>query len=283
MSIQKKHEELIESSYKELEILKNEITQLEDIRKNIEILISGNKDLPPLFLELYKKLETMSVTYTEGIDNITRQYLADANTYFVARLIELQTEIVNLKSQIERISNFNFTGLFKDLQKVFIDQTRADLANELNKFEEKSKDLQTKIDELNKQIVRLEKIDLEKHFDKLQETLAGIFGAINAINLSLTNVIQTLTGIVQALGNIQTNLEVNHKEAKQLLNIFSETTYKQLFAIEKQAKENLELLESKIKYISIQNDLLRKGIKTNRIIHILAYGIIICILLFTAF
>ena len=37
---------------------------------------------------------------------------------------------------------------------------------------EKSKDLETKIDELMKQIQRLERIDLEKHFDKLQKTLS---------------------------------------------------------------------------------------------------------------
>ena len=38
--------------------------------------------------------------------------------------------------------------------------------------EKKSKDMQTKIDELKKQIQRLERIDLEKHFDKLQKTVS---------------------------------------------------------------------------------------------------------------
>jgi peptidoglycan hydrolase CwlO-like protein len=57
---------------------------------------------------------------------------------------------------------------------------------------EKIKDMQTKIDELMKQIQRLERIDLEKHFDKLQKTLSENSGAINAINLYLTNITQTL-------------------------------------------------------------------------------------------
>lgn len=282
MSIQKKHEELIESSYKELEILKSEVTQLEDIRKNIEILIRGNNDLPPLFLELYQKLETLSISYTKGIDDITRKYLSDANTYFVERLIELQIEIGILESQIERISNVNFTGLFEDLQKKFIDQTRADLATELNRFEEKSKDLQTKIDDLKKQINRLEKIDLEKHFDKLQKTLAEIFGAINAINLTLTTIIQTLTGIVQSLGTIQTAIETNHKEAKKLLNTFSEVTEKHLTEQDKQATKNVELLESKIKSLSEQNELLKKEVKTNRIIQVVGLTIILIILIYVA-
>ena len=58
---------------------------------------------------------------------------------------------------------------------------------------EKSNDLEVKIDELKKQIQQLERIDLEKHFDKLQKTVSENSGAINAINLYLTNITQTLT------------------------------------------------------------------------------------------
>ena len=58
---------------------------------------------------------------------------------------------------------------------------------------EKSKDMQAKIEELKKQIQRLERIDLEKHFDKLQKTVSENSEAINAINLYLTNITQTLT------------------------------------------------------------------------------------------
>ncbi|MBK7639352.1 MAG: hypothetical protein IPJ22_04675 [Bacteroidetes bacterium] len=158
MSIEKNYENLIEGSYKELETLKKEVTQLEDIRKKIEIQIGSNMELPPLFSELYTKLETISVTYTNGIDEITRKYLSDANKYFVDRIGELQNEISNLKSQIEIISNIDFTGLFEDLQKVFIEQTKKDIAIELEKIGKKADDFQNKIDALQKEIVRLEKL-----------------------------------------------------------------------------------------------------------------------------
>jgi len=59
--------------------------------------------------------------------------------------------------------------------------------------EKKSKDMQTKIDELKKQIQRLERIDLEKHFDNLRKTLSENSAAINAINLTLINITQKLT------------------------------------------------------------------------------------------
>ena len=53
--------------------------------------------------------------------------------------------------------------------------------------------MQTKIDELMKQIQRLERIDLEKHFDNLRKTLSENSAAINAINLTLINITQKLT------------------------------------------------------------------------------------------
>ena len=58
---------------------------------------------------------------------------------------------------------------------------------------EKSKNLQANIEELKQRIQRLEKIDLEKHFDKLQKTVSENSEAINTINLYLTNITQTLT------------------------------------------------------------------------------------------
>lgn len=149
-------------------------------------------------------------------------------------------------------------------------------------FTEKLSELSTKVKEFEKEIDRLEKIDLEKHFAKLQKTLSEIFGAINAINLTLTGIVQTLTGTVQTLGNIQTTLDTNHKEAKQFLNNFSEATEKHLTEQDKQAAKNVELLEGKIKSLSEQNDLLKKEIKTNRVIQLAGLTIIIAALIYIA-
>ncbi|WP_332914608.1 hypothetical protein [Algoriphagus boritolerans] len=91
------------------------------------------------------------------------------NALFTANLNELSNKTTDLQKEISRLVNTDFTKLFQDLQKSFIDQTRKDLAIELKKFDDKSTDLQTKIDELRKQVERLERIDLEKHFDKLQK------------------------------------------------------------------------------------------------------------------
>ena len=270
------YEEVIQQSQANIKSLSEKLKDLDKLHQDIKELIKQ----PEIFDTKYQQIVKLSEEYTNTLGAATKKYLDGNNTLFTANLNELSSKTSDLQKEISRLVNTDFTKLFQDLQKSFIDQTRKDLAIELKKFDDKSTDLQTKIDELKKQVERLEKIDLEKHFDKLQKTLAEIFTAINAINLTLTNVVQTLTGIVQTLGNIQTTLDTNHKEAKQLLNNFSETTEKHLTDIDKQAIKNVELLESKIEILSQQNELLKKEVKTNRIIQIVGFVMAISILIY---
>lgn len=278
MSIEKKYEELIESSYLELETLKSEVTQLEEIRKNIENLIGSNDKLPKIFEEKFKKIIKQSEDYSKALGVATKDYLDGSNTLFTSKLSELSGKINEFEREITRLVITDFAKLFKDLQKVFIDQTRADLATELKRFEEKSKDLQIKVDELKREIGRLESIDLEKNFAKLQNTLSEIFGAINNINLTLTTVTQTLNNIIQSLGSIQASIEKYQVEVKQLINSFLELTNQHLERQDTEAKRNAENIESKIKLLSDQNRYLSKQIWTNRLISIIGFVLTIVVL-----
>lgn len=270
------YEEVIQQSQANIKSLSEKLKDLDKLHQDIKELIKQ----PEIFDTKYQQIVKLSEEYTNTLGAATKKYLDGNNTLFTVNLNELSNKTKDLQNEISRLVNTDFTKLFQDLQKSFIDQTRKDLAIELKKFDDKSTDLQTKIDELRKQVERLEKIDLEKHFDKLQKTLSEIFGAINAINLTLTNIVQTLTGIVQTLGNIQTTLDTNHKEAKQLINSFSESTEKHLNDIDKHATKNVELLESKIISLSEQNELLKKEVKTNRIIQMVGFVIVISILIY---
>lgn len=276
------YEEIIQQSQANVKSLSEKLKDLDTLYQEIKALKESAKKIPEIFNERFQEIVKLSENYTNTLGVATKTYLDGNNTLFTTKLNELSTRVKEFEKEITRLVDTDFTRLFKDLQKVFIDQTRADLATELKRFEEKSKDLQVKIDELKKQIQRLEKIDLEKHFDKLQKTLAEIFGAINAINLTLTNVIQTLTGITQSLGTIQTTLDTNHKEVKQRLNSFSETIEKHLIEQDKQATSHAALLESKMESLSEQNELLKKEVKTNRIIQIAGLTIILIILIYVA-
>jgi ABC-type transporter Mla subunit MlaD len=277
------YEELIKQSQANVKSLSEKLKDLDKLHQEIKALKETAEGIPETFNTKFQELVKLSEDYTNTLGAASKNYLDGNNTLFTTKLSELSAKILEFEKEITRLVNTDFTKMFKDLQKVFIEQTRADLAIELKRFEEKSIDLQTKIDELKKQIERLEKIDLEKHFDKLQKTLAEIFGAINSINLTLTTIIQTLTGIIQSLGTIQTTLETNHKEAKQLLTSFSETTEKHLTNQDNQATKNVEILESKLKSVSEQNELLRKEVKMNRIIQIVGLTIIVLILMYVVF
>jgi len=270
------YEEVIQQSQENIKSLSEKLKDLDKLHQDIKELIKQ----PEIFDTKYQQIVKLSEEYTNTLGAATKKYLDGNNNLFTANLNELSNKTKDLQKEISRLVNTDFTKLFQDLQKSFIDQTRKDLAIELKKFDDKSTDLQTKIDDLRKQVERLERIDLEKHFDKLQKTLSEIFGAINAINLTLTNIVQTLTGIVQTLGNIQTTLDTNHKEAKQLINNFSESTEKHLNDIDKQATKNVELLETKIISLSEQNELLKKEVKTNRIIQMVGFVIVISILIY---
>ena len=269
------YEEVIQQSQANIKSLSEKIKDLDKLHQDIKKLI----EQPKIFDTKYQEIVMLAEEYTNSLGAATKTYLDGNNILFIARLNEISNKTKDLQKEITRLVNTNFTKLFQDLQKSFIDQTRKDLAIELKKFDDKSTDLQTKIEELSKQVKRLEKIDLEKHFDKLQKTLAEIYGSINAINITLTNIFQTLTGIVQTLGNIQSTLDTNHNETKQLFKSLRDSSDLLIIKIDNQA-EKLDLLKDKIKSLSEQNDLLKKEVELNRYFQIAGIVISIIILLF---
>jgi len=244
--------EMLKKSYETLNELQLKLGELNQVHDDIISLknaaIKGydfNITIPLGFQKKFDEVKNLAQKYLTDIDTATNKYFE-----------------INNKVYLD--NQHLFVSHIKDLQS-------------------KNTELQNKIDAIKIQIERLEKIDLETHFGKLQKTLADIFGAINTINLTLSNIIQTLTGIVQSLGTIQSTLDTNHKEAKQLLNSFSETTEKHLTDQDKQAIKNVELLEHKLKSLSEQNDLIKKEVKTNRIALIVGLTIIIIVLIYIAF
>jgi hypothetical protein len=254
------YEEIIKQSQANVKSLGEKLKDLDRLHQEIKELKEAAEGIPEIFNNKFHDLVKLSQEYTNTLGAASKDYLDGNNTLFTTKLSVLATKIKEFEKEITRLVNTDFSKLFNDLQKVFIDQTRADLATELKRFEEKSKDLESKINELKKQIERLERIDLEKHFDKLQKTLAEIFGAINAINLTLTAITQTLTGIVQSVGNLQVLVETNFKETRLLINSSAENIVKHLSNQDREAKQNHNLLETKINALSEENKWLKKGI-----------------------
>jgi len=239
------YEEIIDQSQENLKALGERLKDLDKLYEDIKKLIA----LPENFYAKLQEIVKLSEDYTNTLGISTKKYLDGNNTLFTSKLNELSEKTKALQEEIFRLVNTDFTKLFKDLQEILIDQTRKDFEVELKKLDDKSNLLQTRINEFKQQIVRLENIDIEKHFDKFQKTLSEIFGAINSINLTLTTITQTLTSIVQSLGAIQNEIATNQKETKQLITSFSEKISNHLNDQDAEAKKNTQSIESKIKSI----------------------------------
>ena len=136
---------------------------------------------------------------------------------------------------------------------------------------------------LQKEITRLENIDLEKHFDKLQKTLSDIFGAINALNLSFTTIIQTLNTLVQSVGNISTKLESNHADIQGSIKEFSSNILAHLKEQDIEIKRNQTSVDTQLKALVEQNEMLKKELKTNRMMLILGFVLVLIISAYSIF
>ena len=169
----------------------------------------------------------------------------------------------------------HFSSKFKELQTEFIDKTRADLEIELNRFEKKSEQIQTHVNDLKGEVDRIEKVDLEIHFSKLQKTLSDIFGSVNSINLTLTDLTKNFTHITSELGSIDSKITKNQHSLVDQIETTSNQTLTHLSNQDKESKVNAELLSKKFSELSNENQQLKKTIKTSSSIQFIGIGIIL--------
>jgi len=270
------YEEVIQQSQVNINSLSEKLKDLDKLHEDIKELIKQ----PEVFDAKFQQIVRLSEDYTNTLGAASKKYLDGSNTLFTSNLNGLSDKIKVLQKEVSRLVNTDLTTLFQELQKVFIDQSRRDLAAEMKKIDDKSVTLQTKIDELRDQVTRLEQIDLEKHFDKHQKTLSEIFGAVNSINLTLTAITQTLNSIVQSAGGIHDTIYANHKEIKKTINSFDEATSKHLTDQDNAIRSNALLLESKINSVSEQNSTIQKELKTNRLFQYIIAGLLIIELIY---
>lgn len=241
---------------KDLEVLKQDI---ETTKREVKQTQLDSAEIPELFDGMFQKIIKLTEEYTITLGGVTKVYLDGNNILFVEKLNELGTQNQDLKKEVSRLLEVDYMLLYKDLQKIFISETKKDIAIELAKFDEKSENLQVKIVEFGKEIDRIGNIDLEKHFDQHQKTLAEIFGAINSINITLTSLTQTFSSIFQNIGSIQNILIENHKESKQLI---SSTNTELINLLNRQN----EIRDKKYKQLSEQIEIINITQKKNKLV-----------------
>jgi chromosome segregation ATPase len=226
MSLIDQQIKLLDSSLVELEKLKSEIKRLEEIRKDIEITKTGVGKLPEKFNAAFKKIETISKTFVESLGSSTKEYLDGNNTLFATNLSVLSTKIKDFEKEITRLVKIDFTKLFENLQIIFIEQTKKDLAIELEKFDTKLNDLQSKIDSFKQEVDRLQEIstNIKTFLTGLDSALRTIRQALSDIAIEFDAMKQTIqnnhTEILGDIGDLETTINNHHTDITERITVF---------------------------------------------------------------
>jgi len=272
------YDELIQQSHENVRALSEKLNELDALHQEIKILIQLPEETAQKFDSKFQEIGQFTEKYTKTLGAATQTYLDGNNKLFNSKLKDFESNLIELKKEINRLAGTDFKTLFQELQQAFITKTRADVQEILKEFEEKNNYLQEKINELKEQITRLSAIDLEEHFNKHQNKLSEIFNAVNSINILLSNLTQTITSITQSLGDIQNKIETTHQITLRQIKDFQNDISNHLNQQDKQIKNVFEMLVNQIDELKIQNTIFKKEIKTNRIIQIC--GIVVIIVVF---
>lgn len=201
--------------------IKNEVVeQIEGLRKEATEIQKGATAIPTTFQEKFEQIKTLSEQYLKGLDITTHKYLEGNNQLFDKNQMDFSRKVVEIgqkanaiQEEIDRLKKIDLVAEFERLRKDFLTMAVTELRNELNKVD-------VKVAQFDPPLRRLEAINLEEHFGELQETLSGILGAIHAINLTFTQITQTLvqiqTSIIDCLETIrdEVNTHLNQQDSQ---------------------------------------------------------------------
>lgn len=182
---------------------------------------------------------------------------------------DFQSKIDQFKKEINRLIDTDFTVLFRELQKAFIDQARKDIAVELNKIDDKTIKLQDKINNLNTAINRLAEIDLEKGFKDLQ-------GKLSDIQQSLA----VLPAIAQNIVSLQGTAKDGFASTNQSIRSGNESLEKTITDQNNETRKIITSLENRIQSVTEQNEQLKKEINLNKLIQLACFAATLALLIY---
>ena len=265
------YDQLIEQSQDNIKTLSDKLKDIDALYKDIHTLTKSAREIPEIFNKEFDEIVAVTEDYTNSLGGSTKKYLDGNNNLFVENL-------KGIKHEIGRLEDIDLQALFIELQKEFIDTTKADVKVELQKFENTSNNLQTQINEFEEQLVRLENVDLEKHFDKLQKSLSDIFGAINSINLTLIELTKNTTNLTKSVESIEPLISKNHQELIDTQSQHKKELDETLLKQNQNAEARTELLSAKLEEIEKDNESLKKEFKKSQILQISTLAIIVVVL-----
>jgi len=272
------------------------LKSLAELQKSLEEINSAKEQVIKVVDSseaLAKAIESYKSSF-EGLSANVQTILEESKSFSIETITKLSEQTDNFNKEVTRLIEFDFIKSFQSIEQEVVKTFEKDLSEKLAVIDSKSQNLQEKVDDMQKQIVRFESIDLEAHFAKHQKTLSEIFTAINAVNLTLTNITQSLTTITQGLGTISVAIESCKTEIFDKLEKISnviDTSKKEIISKQNDFKNELNTrlnniesdLKNKFSEIENQNTTLLKSLKNNRLILICSIVVVIGLLVFNIF
>lgn len=258
--IAKIYERVILDSQDNVRRLKEKLADIDMLYAEIADAKNDIANIPDAFKTRLDQVVVLAEKHLKDVGDALEGFLASVDKRLNVNLESLGAESVKLMQEIDRLVVINeelrqvdFRPMFEVLRQEFIAKARQDIAVELKKFENETSRLQEKVNVLNTEVTRLSEIDLEKHFNSLQSTLAALSGSVAQINLNLNTIASSLGEILTKQTNLHTALLEESAGVRKLLsdnnisvaNRLDELTTKQII-LQKTVSDYIGNLEDKI-------------------------------------
>ncbi|MDM1086712.1 hypothetical protein [Myroides odoratimimus] len=218
--------EIIETSLENVTSLKSQLERIEKMRLDIEQTLKQGKEIQEKFSEL-----------ANDFTNKSNDYLSENQTLLQTEILEFSSSLSDLDNKIEKLDSL-------DLETAFINANKEFSGSLNDLFDKRFEDLhllyenfKTEVSDLNKEVDRLEKIDLEKHFDRHQDKLSSIVNTLTNISSTLISINENHLKTIKELSDIKELIVQNSKELSSKVEKVTEDLKRVEALVEDQAKK----------------------------------------------
>ena len=172
---------------------------LEDSKKFNNDSIKKLSEQTTNFSKEIAKLTEFDVS--KSLESIESETINQFQQNLSKPLSDLDKQVRNIEKEVAKLTEYDFKDSFSNLEKQVVNQFKNDLKEKLDDLDNKALDLQSKIDEFKVQISRIEKVDLESHFNNVLTVLTNQSDKQNiALSKKYDEVISKSDNIILHLG-----------------------------------------------------------------------------------
>jgi len=198
--------ETYQSSFESLSI--NVKAVLEDSRKFNFDSISKLSEQTKFFSKEIAKITDFDIS--KSLKSIDSKVVKQFHQNISKPIENLEEQTKNIEKEVSKLIEFDFKESFNKIENEIVEQFNINLKEKLISFNHQLLDLQSKIEELKFEIVRIEAIDLESHFKEI----STIFS--NQIDNQNIELIKNYEEVKNLGANIYLRLDQQNKEIETL-------------------------------------------------------------------